>query len=72
MGNPLMKAMRSAISQPEQGNVMARFLQFCRERKGQNPEQIIQQLLASGQITPEQLEHAKKRATEIQRAIGGK
>lgn len=60
MSNPLYKQYGN---QP-QNNFLQRFQQFQRMFNG-NPQQMIQQMLNSGQITQEQFNNAVKQANEM-------
>lgn len=41
------------------------FLKFANESKGKDPNQMLQQMINSGQVTQEQLENAKGQAQGI-------
>lgn len=60
MSNPLYQQFGN---QP-QNNFMQRFQQFQRMFNG-NPQQMIQRMLNSGQITQEQFNNAVKQANEM-------
>lgn len=61
MSNPLFQQLGGG--QP-QNSFMQRFQQFQRMFNG-NPQQMIQQMLNSGQITQEQFNAAVKQANEM-------
>ena len=44
------------------GNILQQFAQFKRQMAGKDPKAIIDQLLAEGKMTPQQLETLKKQA----------
>lgn len=64
MSNPLFQQYGG---QP-QNNFLQRFQQFQRMFNG-NPQQMIQQMLNSGQITQDQFNAAVKQANEMMKMI---
>ena len=60
MSNPLYQQYGNR----PQNNFLQRFQQFQRMFNG-NPQQMIQQMLNSGQITQEQFNNAVKQANEM-------
>ena len=48
---------------------MQRFNQFRSQMQGQNPDQIIQQMMRSGKITQSQYEQARQQAMQIQKMM---
>lgn len=63
MSNPLYQQYGN-----QQNNFMQRFQQFQKMFNG-NPQQMIQQMLNSGQITQEQFNAAVKQANEMMKMI---
>ena len=74
MGNPMLDMLSRGA--PEQfagaGNMsggpmqmMQQFSQFRRMMQGRNPQQMVQNLLSSGQMTQEQFEQLKQQANDL-------
>lgn len=74
MGNPMLNMLSRGA--PEQfagaGNMsggpmqmMQQFAQFRRMMQGRNPQQMVQNLLSSGQMTQEQFEQLKQQANDL-------
>ena len=62
MNNPIYQQFGN---QPNNmNNIMQRFQQFQRMFRG-NPQQMIQQMMNSGQITQEQFNNAVKQANQM-------
>lgn len=47
-------------------NMMGQFQQFMNQMKGQNPNQIINQMVQSGQITQQQLNQVQQQARQLE------
>ena len=60
MSNPLFQALGG-----RQPNPMADFQKFMQQMQGINPQQEINRLLQSGQITQQQLNEAQRQAQQI-------
>lgn len=60
MSNPIFNQM-----QPKQENIFQKFSQFKQMMSGKDPNQVINQMLANGQITQQQLEQAKQMANQF-------
>ena len=56
---------------PNNMNVLQRLQQFRQTFSG-NPQQQVQQMLNSGQITKQQYDNAVQMANQIQRMLGGR
>lgn len=65
MSNPLFQALGG-----NQPNMMADFQRFMDQMKGLNPQQEINRLLQSGQITQAQLNQAQQMAQQMQGMFG--
>lgn len=50
-------------------NFWQAFNQFMRQMQGQNPDQIIEQMMRSGKITQSQYEQARQQAMQIQKMM---
>ena len=51
--------------------LMMQFNQFMQQMRGQDPNVIINQLVASGRINQQQINEAHKRAKELERQFEG-
>ena len=49
--------------------MMQQFAQFRRMMQGRNPQQMVQNLLQSGQMTQDQFEQLKQQASELQNIL---
>ena len=49
--------------------MMQQFAQFRRMMQGRNPQQMVQNLLESGQMTQAQFEQLKQQASELQKIL---
>ena len=49
--------------------MMQQFAQFRRMMQGRNPQQMVQNLLSSGQMTQAQFEQLKQQASELQKIL---
>ena len=61
MSNPLFQALGGN----QQPNMMGDFQRFVQQMQGQNPNQIIANLLQSGRITQQQLNQAQQMAQQF-------
>lgn len=50
---------------------MQQFNQFRQQMQGQNPDQIIQDMMRQGRISQSQYEQARQQAMQIQKMIPG-
>ena len=62
MSSPIYQAMNGN----RQPNIMQRFQQFAEQMKGQDPNQIIQQMVSSGKVSQAQLDEAQRQARQMQ------
>ena len=62
MSNPIYQAMNGN----RQPNMMQQFRQFMEQMKGQDPNQIIQQMVSSGKVSQAQLDEAQRQARQMQ------
>lgn len=65
MSNPLFQALKG-----NQPNMMEDFQRFMDQMKGVNPQQEINRMLQSGQITQAQLNQAQQMAQQMQGMFG--
>ena len=49
--------------------MMQNFAQFKRMMQGRNPQQMVQNLLSSGQMSQAQFEQLKQQASELQKIL---
>lgn len=54
-----------ALNGQNQPNIQQNFIQFMNQMRGKNPNQIINELVSSGQISQEQLNEAQQRAQQM-------
>lgn len=78
MGNPMLDMLSRGAQNHFAGpgnmsggpmQMMQQFAQFRRMMKGRNPQQMVQNLLSSGQMTQEQFEQLKQQANELQKIL---
>ena len=78
MSNPMLDRLSRGAPQQFAGNgnmsggpmqMMQQFAQFRRMMQGRNPQQMVQNLLQSGQMTQEQFEQLKQQASELQKIL---
>ena len=62
MSNPIYQVMNGN----RQPNMMQQFRQFMEQMKGQDPNQIIQQMVSSGKLSQAQLDQAQRHAQQMQ------
>ena len=59
--NPFFQAMGGN----HQPNMMHQFQQFMNQMRGRDPNAMIQELVSSGRVSQQQLDHAQKQAQQI-------
>lgn len=78
MGNPMLDRLSRGAPHQFAGSgnmvggpmqMMQQFAQFRRMMQGRNPQQMVQNLLQSGQMTQEQFEQLKQKASELQKIL---
>ena len=78
MSNPMLDRLSRGAPQQFAGagnmsggpmQMMQNFAQFKRMMQGRNPQQMVQNLLSSGQMTQEQFEQLKQQASELIKTI---
>ena len=65
MSNPMLQMLNVTKSAPTANNPMAmlqQFNQFKQIMRGRDPQQMINELIRQGKMTPEQLEQLKQQA----------
>lgn len=63
MPNPLY----SKLNGNQQGNMMQQFQQFMKQMQGKNPNEMIEQIVASGQLSQQQLNSIQQQAKNMER-----
>ena len=78
MSNPMLDMLSSGAPQQFAGagnmsggpmQMIQQFAQFRRMMQGRNPQQMVQNLLQSGQMTQAQFEQLKQQASELQKIL---
>ena len=78
MSNPMLDMLSRGAPKQFAGNgnipgghmqMMQQFTQFRRMMQGRNPQQMVQNLLHSGQMTQAQFEQLKQQASELQKIL---
>lgn len=67
MPNPFFNAMGGSRQQP----MMRQFKQFMDQMRGKDPNAMINDLVQSGRITQEQLNHVQQQAQQMQGMFEG-
>lgn len=67
MPNDLYQQMQGQRGNPLEQN----FMNFMNQFRGQNPRQIIDNLVSSGKLTQQQLNAAQQRAGQVSDMFGG-
>ena len=62
MPNPLY----SKLNGNQQGNMMQQFQRFMNQMQGKNPNKMIEQIVASGQLSPQQLNSIQQQAKNME------
>lgn len=68
MANPVFEAIGNKRSQPDMAQQFQRFME---QMRGQNPQQILNDLVASGKVSQQQLDAAQKQAQQMQGVFEG-
>ena len=62
MPNPLY----SKLNGNQQGNMMQQFQRFMNQMQGKNPNEMIEQIVASGQLSQQQLNSIQKQKKNME------
>ena len=65
MPNPLY----SKLNGNQQGNMMQQFQRFMNQMQGKNPNEMIEQIVASGQLSQQQLNSIQQQAKNMERQL---
>lgn len=68
MPNPIFTALNGGGQQP---NMMQQFQSFMQQMRGQDPNQLLQQLVSSGRVSQAQLNQAQQMAQQMQGTFDG-
>lgn len=68
MANPLFKMMNGGNNRLD---MMSQFKQFMGQMKGQNPNEILNNLVSSGKVNQAQLNQAQAMAQQMQSQFDG-
>lgn len=66
MANPLYNVLNSA-----QNPMLSQFSSFMRQMQGQNPRDIINNMVSSGKINQQQLNQVQQQAQQMQAVFDG-
>lgn len=64
MANSIYNDLNGGARQP---NMLQQFQQFMQSMRGRNPDQILNELISSGQISQAQLNQAQRQAQQMQK-----
>ena len=67
--NPILQMLEQSKSPAPNRNPMQmlqQFAQFKKQMQGKDPQAMVQELLSSGKMTPQQFEQLKKQAQSMQ------
>ena len=67
MPNPIYNSLNTS----QQPNMMQQFQAFMQQMRGQDPGQLLQQLVSSGRVSQAQLDQAQQMARQMQGAFDG-
>lgn len=64
MANSIYNDLNGGARQP---NMLQQFQQFMQSMRGRNPDQILNELISSGQVSQAQLNQAQRQAQQMQK-----
>lgn len=65
MTNPILQAMGKSAMPNSPINVVQQFMQFKQQMQGKDPQKIVEQMLADGQMSQQQFEQLKQQAEQF-------
>ena len=65
MTNPILQAMGKSAMPNSPMNVVQQFMQFKQQMQGKDPQKMVEQMLASGQMSQQQFEQLKGMAESL-------
>lgn len=65
MTNPILQAMGKSATPNSPMAMMQQFMQFKQQMQGQDPQKIVEQMLADGRMSQQQFEQLKQQAEQF-------
>lgn len=65
MTNPILQAMGKSAMPNSPMNMVQQFMQFKQQMQGKDPQKIVEQMLADGQMSQQQFEQLKQQAEQF-------
>ena len=65
MTNPILQAMGKSALPNDPMAMMQQFAQFKQQMQGKDPQKMVEQMLASGQMSQQQFEQLKQQAEQF-------
>lgn len=65
MTNPILQAMGKSAMPNKPMAMMQQFMQFKQQMQGQDPQKIVEQMLADGRMSQQQFEQLKQQAEQF-------
>ena len=65
MTNPILQAMGKSAMPNNPMEMMQQFMQFKQQMQGQDPQKIVEQMLADGRMSQQQFEQLKQQAEQF-------
>lgn len=65
MTNPILQAMGKSAMPNNPMAMMQQFMQFKQQMQGQDPQKIVEQMLADGRMSQQQFEQLKQQAEQF-------
>lgn len=65
MTNPILQAMGKSAMPNNTMAMMQQFMQFKQQMQGQDPQKIVEQMLADGRMSQQQFEQLKQQAEQF-------
>lgn len=65
MTNPILQAMGKSAMPNSPMNVVQQFMQFKQQMQGKDPQKIVEQMLADGQMSQQRFEQLKQQAEQF-------
>lgn len=65
MTNPILQAMGKSAMPNNPMSMVQQFMQFKQQLQGQDPQKIVEQMLADGRMSQQQFEQLKQQAEQF-------
>lgn len=65
MTNPILQAMGKSAMPNNHMAMIQQFMQFKQQMQGQDPQKIVEQMLADGRMSQQQFEQLKQQAEQF-------